>query len=64
MSKQQTTFFAEGLPIIGRVQQRLSSRGYLPGPLMIDQEKSRYSEHAVATIQRQWCDAMGVANEQ
>ncbi len=26
---------------------------------MIDQEKSRYSEHAVAAVQQLWRDAMG-----
>ena len=54
-----TTTFAEDIPIIERVQQGLGSRGYEPGPLMIDSEKSQYSEHAVAAIQQLWRDAMG-----
>jgi hypothetical protein len=49
--------------VIDSVQQGLGSRSYQPGPLMIDRENSRYSEHAVAAIQQLWRDAMGYAYE-
>ncbi len=58
-----TTTFAEDQEIINSVQQGLASRGYEPGPLMIDADKSRYSEHAVAAIQQFWRDAMGDSYE-
>ena len=57
------TTFAEDLAVINLVQQGLGSRSYQPGPLMIDRENSRYSEHAVAAIQQLWRDAMGDAFE-
>ena len=53
------TTFAEDLPVIASVQHGLSSRGYHPGPLMIDEPVSQYSEHAVAAIQQLWREAMG-----
>lgn len=52
------TTFAEDMAVIDSVQQGMGSRGYRPGPLMIDREESRYSEHAVAAIQQLWRDAM------
>ena len=55
--------FAEDIPIVERVQLGLGSRGYAPGPLMIDSEKSQYSEHAVAAIQQLWRDALGTGYE-
>lgn len=57
------TTFAEDLAIIDSVQQGLGSRGYRVGPLMVDQEKSRYSEHAVAAIQQLWRQAMETDHE-
>lgn len=57
------TTFAEDQEIINSVQQGLASRGYESGPLMIDADKSRYSEHAVAAIQQFWRDAMGDSYE-
>jgi phenylpropionate dioxygenase-like ring-hydroxylating dioxygenase large terminal subunit len=57
------TTFAEDLAVIDSVQQGLGSRSYQPGPLMIDRENSRYSEHAVAAIQQLWRNAMGDAYE-
>ena len=59
ISHHASTTFAEDLDIIESVQQGLGSRGYEPGPLMIDVEKSQHSEHAVAAIQQFWRDAMG-----
>ena len=58
------TTFAEDLAVINSVQQGLGSRSYQPGPLMIDRHNSRYSEHAVAAIQRFWLDAMEINHEQ
>jgi phenylpropionate dioxygenase-like ring-hydroxylating dioxygenase large terminal subunit len=54
-----STTFAEDQEIINSVQQGLGSRGYETGPLMIDSDRSQYSEHAVAAIQQFWRDAMG-----
>ncbi len=51
------------MAIIESVQQGLGSRGYRVGPLMVDQEKSRYSEHAVAAIQQLWRQAMETVHE-
>jgi phenylpropionate dioxygenase-like ring-hydroxylating dioxygenase large terminal subunit len=53
------TTFAEDQEVINSGQQGLGSRGYQAGPLMVDAENSRYSEHAVASIQQYWRDAMG-----
>lgn len=53
------TTFVEDQALIESVQLGLASRGYQAGPLMIDQDKSRYSEHGVAAIQQLWRDAMG-----
>lgn len=58
-----TTTFTEDQAVIESVQQGLASRGYRAGPLMIDQDNSRYSEHAVAAIQRLWRDAMETVYE-
>jgi choline monooxygenase len=58
------TTFAEDQAVINSVQQGLGSRGYVAGPLMVDAENSRYSEHAVASIQQYWRDAMGDEYEQ
>ncbi len=57
------TTFSEDSAVMAQVQQGLSSRAYDTGPLMIDAEKSRYSEHAVAAIQQLWRDAMGAGYE-
>ena len=55
------TVFAEDIPLVESVQQGMSSRAYSPGPLMIDENRSELSEHAVADIQRLWREAMGVS---
>ena len=57
------TTFAEDLAVIDSVQQGLGSRSYQPGPLMIDRENSRYSEHAVAAIQQLWQNTMEEPHE-
>ncbi len=57
------TTFSEDSSVMALVQQGLSSRAYESGPLMIDAEKSQYSEHAVAAIQQLWRDAMGADYE-
>jgi len=57
------TTFAEDMSVMAQVQKGLGSRGYDSGPLMIDAEKSQYSEHAVAAIQQLWRDAMGDSHE-
>ena len=55
------TTFAEDIPIVESVQQGLASRAYRCGPLMIDEEGSQMSEHAVAAIQDLWQQAMGIS---
>ena len=57
------TTFSEDSVVMAQVQQGLGSRAYESGPLMIDSEKSQYSEHAVAAIQQLWRDAMGAGYE-
>lgn len=59
-----STTFVEDLAIMNSVQEGLGSRGYELGPLMIDAEKSRYSEHAIAAIQQLWRDAIEDPYEQ
>lgn len=39
----------------------LSSRGYRPGPLVIDPDMGLNSEHTVAAIKTWYQDAMGIA---
>lgn len=53
------TTFIEDQDIINSVQQGLSSRAYQAGPLMIDRDRSQYSEHGVAALQQWWREAMG-----
>lgn len=53
------TTFAEDLPLVESMQQGFSSGVYDPGPLMIDDEQSVLSEHAVAALQNLWREAMG-----
>lgn len=40
-------------------QVGLSSRGYLPGPLVIDPEMGLHSEHTVAAIKTWYMEAIG-----
>jgi hypothetical protein len=54
---------SEQQDIFASVQLGLGSRACQPGPLMIDDEKSVLSEHAVAAIKQLWRDAMGVEYE-
>ena len=55
--------FQEDQAVINSVHLGMKSPGYQPGPLMIDDEKSRYSEHAVAAIQQWWREDMQVSEE-
>jgi choline monooxygenase len=55
------TTFREDQEIVASVQRGLNSRACEAGPLMIDADRSQYSEHAVAAIQQLWRDAMGAS---
>jgi carnitine monooxygenase subunit len=57
------TTFREDQEIIASAQRGLNSRGYRPGPLMIDAAHSQYSEHGVAAVQQWWREAMGEEGE-
>lgn len=52
------TTVAEDLALMGSVQKGLSSRGYRPGPLVIDPEMGLNSEHTVAAIKAWYREAM------
>lgn len=54
------TTVAEDLLLVRSVQKGMSSRGYQPGPLVLDPEMGINSEHTVAAIKAWWQEAMGV----
>ncbi len=49
----KTTTFAEDLILVKNVQKGLNSKGYRPGPLILDAEQKINSEHPVAIL-HQW----------
>ena len=53
------TTFAEDLPLVNAVQRGLHSRGYVPGPLVIDPNGGVDNELSVATVQRWVREALG-----
>ena len=53
------TTVAEDLDLVRSVQKGLASKGYRPGPLIIDPEMGLNSEHAVAAIKAWYTEAMG-----
>lgn len=55
------TTVAEDLALMRSVQGGLSSRGYRPGPLVIDPDMGLNSEHTVAAIKAWYQEAMGPA---
>lgn len=52
------TTVAEDLALMGSVQKGLASRGYRPGPLVIDPQMGLNSEHTVAAIKAWYREAM------
>ena len=52
------TTVAEDLSLMRSVQGGLSSRGYRPGPLVIDPDMGLNSEHTVAAIKSWYMEAM------
>jgi len=52
------TTVAEDLDLVRSVQRGLASRGYRPGPLIIDPEMGVNSEHTVAAIKAWYQEAM------
>ncbi len=53
-----TTTVAEDLAILGSVQRGMASRGYRPGPLILDPDMGLNSEHTVAAIKSWYQEAM------
>ncbi len=52
------TTVAEDLDLVRSVQRGLASRGYRPGPLILDEEMGLNSEHTVAAIKAWYREAM------
>jgi len=48
----RTTTFAEDLVLMASVQRGMNSRGYRPGPLIVDPDESILSEHPVLALQQ------------
>jgi phenylpropionate dioxygenase-like ring-hydroxylating dioxygenase large terminal subunit len=53
------TTVAEDLDLVRSVQKGLSSKGYRPGPLILDPEMGLNSEHTIAAIKAWYREAMG-----
>jgi len=51
--QDRETTVAEDISLVESVQQGLQSRGYVPGPLVVDPSYGVDSEHSIATLQ-QW----------
>ena len=54
------TTFAEDLPLLRSVQRGLSSRGYKPGPLVLDPNGGVDNELSIYTLHRRVREALGV----
>ena len=52
------TTVAEDLALVRSVQKGLASRGYRPGPLILDPEMGVNSEHTIAAIKHWYLEAM------
>ncbi len=52
------TTVAEDLALVASVQKGMASRGYRPGPLILDPDMGVNSEHTVAAIKKWYQDAM------
>jgi phenylpropionate dioxygenase-like ring-hydroxylating dioxygenase large terminal subunit len=52
-----TTTVAEDIRLVNSVQHGLASRGYRPGPLVIDPANGVNSEHSIRTIHEWILDA-------
>ncbi|NNF65447.1 MAG: aromatic ring-hydroxylating dioxygenase subunit alpha [Acidimicrobiia bacterium] len=57
-AEDAATTVAEDLDLVRSVQRGLASRGYRPGPLIIDPEMGLNSEHTVAAIKSWYQQAM------
>jgi phenylpropionate dioxygenase-like ring-hydroxylating dioxygenase large terminal subunit len=55
------TTVAEDLDLVRSVQRGLASRGYKPGPLILDPEMGLNSEHTIAAIKAWYQEAMEAA---
>ena len=53
------TTFAEDLELVRQVQRGVGSRGFRPGPLVLDQDQGIDSEHSIATLHGWMREAVG-----
>ena len=57
--QDRETTVAEDVRIVESVQRGLASKGYRPGPLMVDPSGGVNSEHSLVALQIWWHEAMG-----
>ncbi len=61
MELDRTTTFAEDLELVRCVQRGLGSRGYRPGPLVLDPRGGIRSEHSVAVLHAWLRESLGAS---
>jgi len=62
--QDRETTFEEDIHLVESVQRGLKSRGYRPGPLVLDPNSGVSSEHSIQTLQRWMCEGIDVENLQ
>lgn len=58
-AQDRATTVAENIRLVESVQRGLRSRGYVPGPLVVDLKGGVNSEHPVMHLQRWMREAIG-----
>ena len=58
--QDRETTVAEDIGLVESVQRGLKSRGYVPGPLVVDPKSGVNSEHSILTLQRWMKEAVDV----
>ena len=58
--QDRKTTVAEDIGLVESVQRGLKSRGYVPGPLVVDPKCGVNSEHSILTLQRWMKEAVDV----
>ena len=58
--QDRETTVEEDIHLVESVQRGLGSRGYVPGPLVLDPECGVNSEHSIAALQRWMREAVEV----
>jgi phenylpropionate dioxygenase-like ring-hydroxylating dioxygenase large terminal subunit len=58
--QDRETTVAEDIGLVESVQRGLKSRGYVPGPLVVDPKCGVNSEHSILTLQRWMKEAVDV----